>query len=241
MNAEWTPARYAAFLEELYAQADAGYQQFHAGLLRSSLPVIGIRVPLLRKMAARIAKEDGAGFLALCGKDTYEERLLYGLVAAALPVSYAEFLPYCDFYTEHLVENWAHCDIFCASLKKRLKGHTRDFYAYLEKYLQSENPWAVRVGVVLLLDIYLTEEYLPETLLRMDGVSSEDAYVQMAQGWLLATAWAKNRTACQAYLAHHSLNAPTFRKFVQKACESRRISREDKAYLRRLQKEQMGK
>lgn len=46
------------------------------------------------------------GFLRICGRGTYEERLLYGLVAAALPVSYAEFLPYCDTYTETIVENW---------------------------------------------------------------------------------------------------------------------------------------
>lgn len=129
----WTQERYDAFRRELYAQQEEAYRQFHTGLLRSDLPVIGLRAPLLRKIAAEIAKEDGVGFLRICGRGTYEERLLYGLVAAALPVSYAEFLPYCDTYTETIVENWAHCDSFCASLKKRIKGHEAEFFRAYQK------------------------------------------------------------------------------------------------------------
>ncbi len=231
---KWTKEGYAAFRAELYAQADEGYRRFHASLLRSALPVIGIRAPLLRKMAQRIAKEDGEGFLRLCGRESYEERLLYGLVAAALPLPYADFLPYCDAYVEHWVENWAHCDGFCASLKKRLKGCEDDFFEYIEKYLRSENPWAQRVGLVVLLTHYLKEDYLERALWRMDSVHAEEYYVRMAQAWLLATAWAKDRTVCLAYLDGHHLDDWTFRKFVQKARESYRVSPEDKAYLRSL-------
>lgn len=238
MMAVWTQARYAAFREELWAQAEEGYRRFHERLLCSGLPVIGVRVPILRKMAAKIAKEDGAGFLCLCGRETYEERLLYGLVAAALPISYEAFLPYCDTYAEGLAENWAHCDIFCASLKKRIKGRERDFYAYLEKYLQSENPWAARIGLIALQTHYLTEESLAESLLRMNTVRAEGYYVQMAKAWLLATAWAKDRDACQACLAQYPPDAQIFRKFVQKACDSNRISKEDKAYLRSLRQKE---
>lgn len=167
----WTQERYDAFRRELYARQEEAYRQFHTKLLRSDLPVIGLRAPLLRKIAAEIAKEDGAGFLRICGRGTYEERLLYGLVAAALPVSYAEFLPYCDTYTETIVENWAHCDGFCASLKKRIKGHEAEFFEHIKRYLASENPWAVRVGLILMLNYYLTPAYLPAVLERTDAVN----------------------------------------------------------------------
>lgn len=184
----WTQERYDAFRRELYAQQEEAYRQFHTGLLRSDLPVIGLRAPLLRKIAAEIAKEDGVGFLRICGRGTYEERLLYGLVAAVLPVSYAEFLPYCDTYTETIVENWAHCDSFCASLKKRIKGHEAEFFEHIKRYLTSENPWAVRVGLILMLNYYLIPAYLPAVLERTDAVQSEQYYVRMGQAWLLATA-----------------------------------------------------
>lgn len=47
---------------------------------------------------------------------------------------------------------------------------------------------------------------------------------------------AKDRDTCRAYLSHHHLDAWVFRKFIQKACESYRVSAEDKAYLRSLRK-----
>ena len=228
----WTKEAYGEFREELFSQAEEEYRKFNEKLLCSRLPVIGLRVPFLRKTAKKIAKEDGVGFLQVCGKDTYEERLLYGLVAAALPVSYEEFLPYCDFYTEHLVENWAHCDIFCSSVKKIIKGQESAFFQHIEIYLQSENPWAVRVGLVLMLSCFLENEYLEEVLMRTDGVHSEHYYVRMGQAWLLATAWAKDRDLMLHYIENHHLDDWTRNKFIQKCCESYRVSSEDKMFLR---------
>ena len=232
----WTKERYEAFRQELFSHAEEDYRKFNEKLLCSTLPVIGLRVPFLRKTAVKIAKEDGAGFLQVCGKDTYEERLLYGLVAAALPVAYEDFLTYCDTYTEHLVENWSHCDTFCASVKKIIKGHERDFFVYIEKYLQSKNPWAVRTGLVLMLNCYLEQEYLQEVLERTDKVHSEHYYVRMGQAWLLATAWAKGRDEMLAYIKTSHLDDWTWNKFIQKCCESYRVSAEDKSFLRRLKR-----
>lgn len=233
---KWTKETYEAFCQELFAQGEAEYKNFHAKLLRSELPVIGLRVPFLRKTAKAIAKEDGIGFLQVCGRETYEERLLYGLVAAALPVPYEAFLPYCDYYTEHLAENWAHCDVFCSSVKKIIKGNEEAFFQYIEKYLQSENPWAVRMGLILMLSNYLTAEYISEVIKRTDAVRSDHYYVRMGQAWLLATAWVKDRDAMMEYINHHHLDDWTFRKFIQKCCESYRVSKEDRAFLRSLKR-----
>lgn len=49
----WTQERYDAFRRELYARQEEAYRQFHTKLLRSDLPVIGLRAPLLRKIAGR--------------------------------------------------------------------------------------------------------------------------------------------------------------------------------------------
>ena len=233
---DWTKEKYEIFRKELFAQAEETYRDFNAKLLCSDLPVIGLRVPFLRKTAKEIAKKDGVGFLQICGNDTYEERLLYGLVAAALPVSYEEFLPYCDHYTEHLAENWAHCDIFCSSVKKSIKGNERGFFEHLEGYLHSKNPWVVRMGLVMMLSNYLTEEYLAEVLERTDNVSSEHYYIRMAQAWLLATAWAKDREQMLSYIENSHLDDWTWNKFIQKCCESYRVSVEDKAFLRSLKR-----
>ena len=233
---DWTKDKYEIFRRELFVQAEETYREFNAKLLCSDLPVIGLRVPFLRKMAKEIAKKDGIGFLQVCGTDTYEERLLYGLVAVALPVSYEGFLPYCDHYTEHLAENWAHCDIFCSSVKKSIKENEREFFEHLEGYHHSKNPWTVRMGLVMMLSNYLTEEYMEEVLKRTDSVSSEHYYIRMAQAWLLATAWAKDRERMLSYIENSHLDDWTWNKFIQKCCESYRVSAEDKAFLRSLKR-----
>ena len=232
----WTKEKYEAFRKELVSQGEENYKQFNEKLLCSELEVIGLRAPFLRKTAKEIAKQDGKGFLRFCGRDTHEERLLYGLVAAELSAPYEEFLTYCDHFTEEWVENWAICDMFCSSVKRKLKGHEAEFFRYIKKYLDSENPWAVRVGLILMLSHYLLPEYIKEVLERTDAIHSEHYYVRMAQAWLLATAWAKEREACMEYIAHHNLDDWTFNKFIQKCCESYRVSAEDKKYLRSLKK-----
>ncbi len=131
-----------------------------------------------------------------------------------------------------VVENWAHCDVFCSSLKKRLKGHEADFFGYIQKYLASESSWAVRVGLVVMLEYYLTADDLRESLRRTGEVRSDFYYVRMAQAWLLATAWAKDPQTTREMLENLPLEEWIYRKFVQKACESYRVTSEDKAWLR---------
>lgn len=228
----WTVEDYLELRRKLIEQQDEKYRLFHEKLLRSSLPVIGIRTPILRQTAKEVAKKADFHFFETCHMDTYEERLLYGLVAAQLPMGFKEFLGYCDTYSYEFVENWAHCDIFCASLKRIVSKNEEALFEHAKGYLRAENPWVVRVGLIILLDYYLKEPYLTQVLQLTDQVSSDFYYVQMGQAWLLATAWAKNPEVVRRYLAESSLPYGVKVKFVQKACESYRVSTEDKAWLR---------
>ena len=92
----------------------------------------------------------------------------------------------------------------------------------------------MRTGLVMMLSNYLTEEYLAKVIERVDAVRSDHYYVRMAQAWLLATAWAKDRDAMLEYIGHHHLDDWTFRKFIQKCCESYRVCKEDQSFLRSL-------
>ncbi len=238
MHEKWTAEDYKALQAALFALADEKYRLFHERLLRSALPVIGIRAPILRQKAKEVAKAAGKNFFPYCEKGTHEERLLYGLVAAALPMKFEDFLRYCDSYAYEFVENWAQCDMFCASLKKIANQNQQALFAHAKGYLSSENPWAVRVGLIIMLNYYLKPPYLPEVLQLTDGVHSDFYYIQMAQAWLLATAWAKDAEAVGEYCNHCGLSYEVKSKFVQKTCESFRVSPEDKAWLRAWKKAQ---
>lgn len=226
----WEPAYYAQFQKWLLEQAEPEYQKFNESLLSTTLPTIGLRLPLLRKMAKEIAKGEKEAFLKVCGTQYHEERMLYGMVACYLP--YETFLAHSDCMAEKYIENWAICDTFATSLKRVLRKHKTEYFAYLTKYLKSSNPWAVRLGLVVMLAQYLEEDTITEVLARTMSVQSEAYYVRMAQAWLLATAWAKFPKETDFCLHQACLDEWTARKFVQKAKESRRVLPEHKVYLK---------
>lgn len=234
MPARWTPETYNHFLAELKQEADEGYRLFNEKLLACELPTLGLRLPFLRQRAKAIAKGDARGFLAVCGKTYHEERLLYGLVSSELP--YPDFLPHSDKMAKFLVESWALCDTFCSSLKKVLshKADKAHYFRYTSVYLSSLNPWTVRVGLIVMLNHYLTPTTINTVLSRTLAVDSDFYYVRMAQAWLLAEAWVKFPEETKKAVLTADLDPWVFRKFVQKARESRRVSDEDKEYLKSL-------
>ena len=71
-------------------------------------------------------------------------------------------------------------------------------------------------------------------LTRTLAVDSDFYYVRMAQAWLLAEAWVKFPEETKKAVLAANLDPWVFRKFVQKARESRRVSDEDKEYLKSL-------
>ena len=49
MSEKWTKRAYAAYRQELFSQGEERYRQFQEKLICSDLPVIGLRMPFLRK------------------------------------------------------------------------------------------------------------------------------------------------------------------------------------------------
>ena len=66
------------------------------------------------------------------------------------------------------------------------------------------------------------------------AVTSDEYYVRMMVAWYIATALAKQWDATIPYLEERRLEPWTHNKAIQKATESRRITSEQKAYLRGL-------
>ena len=75
---------YTEIQKELIALADEPYRQFHSRLLPGTDHILGVRLPLLRKMAKRLLKEEGAACLDRLTDETYEELQLQGLIIGAV-------------------------------------------------------------------------------------------------------------------------------------------------------------
>ena len=101
-------------------------------------------------------------------------------------------------------------------------------------WLQSELVYTVRFGIVTLLGFYLDEAFRPEMLQLVADVKSDEYYVKMAVAWYFSIALVKQYEAAIPYIQNKVLEPWTHNKSIQKAIESRRISPEEKVYLRTL-------
>ena len=224
---------YNDIINYLKSISDEKYKKFHSGIVKdTNSEILGVRLPELRKIAKEILKGDYEGFLENSGKTYYEEVMLRGLVTASVKGDFEDVKKRVDDFVPW-IDNWAVNDTFCSTFKI-IKNFYGEFFGHIETYLKSENPWAVRVGLVLMMNYYLTDEYIDRVLERAENIRSDEYYVQMGKAWLLATAAAKFRDKTMNFIRTAKFDDKTFNMTVQKCIDSYRISKEDKEELRRL-------
>ncbi len=220
----WTQADYNDFIKYLKTLADSKYKEFSDSLVPGIEHSFGIRIPILRDTAKKISKGNYNEFLA-CKKGVYrEEIMLEGLVMTLIKCDYPQMLEYIKVFADKIT-SWETCDVVSF---KGLKKHLDEFFSDIEYFIYHENPWVVRFGFGRLLEFYLTDEYIDRVLEYVDSINSDFYYVQMMQGWLIATAVAKCRYKAIKFLQYNNLNATTQNMAVRKIRESNRISKEDK-------------
>ena len=220
---------YNKFIKGLYSNQDLKYQEFHKKLLNSHIELIGIRTPSLRKTAKEIAQNDYQGYIKYCTHNTYEENTIHGLILGYLKIDTKELLKLIDEFLPYN-NNWATNDITTSNLKvfKKLP------IDYVYKYINSNNPWEIRFGLTLLLSHYINDENIDEILEIADNIKSKEYYVQMANAWLLSICYIKQKDKTLKYLKNNNLDTFTFNKAISKICDSYRVSKEDKEYLKTL-------
>lgn len=218
--------------EELFALQDTEYQVFQSKLMPTIPPetVIGVRTPLLRKLAKELAGTPQAEhFLQSLPHRYYEENNLHAFLIEKIrdyDTALAEterFLPY--------INNWATCDCFCP---KVFAKHKEELLISLRRWLGSDQTYTVRYAMGMLMRYYLDEDFQPEYLAWVAGVHSEEYYLNMMRAWYFATALAKQPDAALPWLTDRRLDVWTHNKTIQKAAESYRISPEMKQQLREL-------
>lgn len=215
-------------LEEL---AEPAYRDFSAKLTPGCTDMLGVRLPALRKLAASIAKEDWRAFLREASDESFEERMLQGMVIGAVrDVSLEERLKYVSWFVPK-IDNWSVCDSFCVGLSFAEKEPER-VWEYLSAYYASEQPYDNRFALVMTLDWFSKrEEYVQPAFERIAALHSEELYVQLAAAWALSVFFVHFPQETEAYLSQCPDDF-TRRKAIQKICESRRVSQEVKTRLR---------
>ena len=233
---------YSELREQLVYEAEDEYREFTAKLILSERPLLGVRIPKVRELAGRVARERIEEFLEI-RPVAIEEVLLRGFLICRLPYEEAvapreEFDGKSWFDTQvDYIDNWCTCDTFCSGLKS-VKKHRTGFYdERIDRLLEDEREFAVRVGLVLLKCYYVDFEWLAVVFDQVEKLAGrEEYYIKMAIAWLVAECFIKYPDETMAYLKVSKLLRWTYNKTISKICDSHRVDSETKTVLKKMRK-----
>ena len=208
---------------------DDEYKKFNEKIIKTN-NIIGIRIPILKKIAKEISKLDYLTFIKNNKHKYYEEIILHGLVITYLK-DYDVAIKLFDEYINY-VNSWATCDIVVANFKIINKNLDK-YFIKIKEYLKSNKLFIKRVGIVSLF-YYLNDEYIDEVLDMVNCIKGDEYYVKMAIAWLISICLIKYYDKTLLFLKNCNLDDWTYNKTLQKAIESYRIKNKDD--LRKLKR-----
>lgn len=214
--------------EELFKNQDLDYKAFHSRLIPDIPPdkIIGVRVPVLRKIARQAVKENAQ---VLC--EYYEELMIKGFIIGYRKCDIKARLEELSGFVP-LIDNWAVCDCACSTFKFA-EQNRQEVWNFLQPYL-SGGEYEIRFAVVMIMDYFLTDDYVDISLKILSEISSEYYYVNMAVAWALSEAYVKYEKKTLPILEGRVLPIWVHNKAIQKICESYRVDKNKKEYLKTL-------
>lgn len=225
---------YKNLKQELIELSEPKYKKFSSKLLPNTKNILGVRLPRLRKIAGKIAVSDWRAYLDNASTDSFEEIMLKGMVIGCIPIAIDDVLPLiADFIP--LIDNWSVCDSFCSGLKIT-KSDPEKMWNFLHKYLNSNDEFSIRFGVVMIINYFQSEQYINSAFEYFDNIRHEGYYAKMAVAWAVSAYYTSFPDLTMDYLMNCSLDNFTYNKALQKITESLKVSKEEKAYIRSLKR-----
>ena len=223
--------------EALFSHADEGYKAFQCPLMPTVEPatVIGVRTPILRRMAKELKGTAGReALLRELPHAYFDENQLHAFLLESIPdftaavTAVDTFLPF--------VDNWATCDQLSP---KAFKGRFGELLPHIRRWMAHPHPYTCRFGLGMLmrygLDGDFDHSFLEEAAAPVIA-EREEYYIRMMVAWFFATALAKRYEETLPYIAEGRLPLWTHNKAIQKACESFRVTEERKDELRGMRR-----
>lgn len=218
--------------DKLLKLQDIKYKSFQERLIPNidKNIIIGIKIPVLRKLAKEMIK-DGSyiKFLDSLPHVYLEENLLHAILVSELK-DYDQFIFRLNLFLPY-VDNWEVCDIISPKVFKKNNIKLID---EIQEWLNSKDEYIIRFGIEILMMYYLDDNFDISYHDLVSKIRSSYYYVNMMIAWYFATALAKKWDISIKYLEENKLDKWTHNKTIQKAIESYRITKEQKEYLRQL-------
>ncbi len=221
-------------LDELTSLADSEYKNFNTTIIPTQQKTLGVRIPALRQIAKRIAKEQPWEFLDLDKQNIYEMVMLEGMVLSYINKPFTELLPKTEQFLQK-VDNWAQIDSTVGGYKQ-IKKDRPGVLEVATRWLHEKEEFVVRAGIMVIMAHYVTEEYLSTVFELSQQITHKGYYVHMGNAWLISCCMAKFPEDTKKFFLNNTLDDITHNKAIQKSIESFRVSKEDKDFLRTLKR-----
>ena len=173
--------------ERLKALAEPRFQAFASSLIPGEQHLLGVRLPILRKLAKEAARSNREEiFNEPTPPQSMEECLLRGMLPgyANKSVELEQRLQELSRFVP-LITNWSICDSCCATYKFA-KEHRERVWDFLQPYLYSEKEFEARFGLVMLLNHFIQqEEWVARIVKLLPELPCKGYYAEMAAAWLL--------------------------------------------------------
>ena len=220
--------------EKLFEYQDLGYREFNSKLIPNidKETMIGVRIPDIRKIEKSLSTEEKEKFLLKLPHKYFEENMLHGIIISNMKdynkviTNLEKFLPY--------VDNWAVCDSISPKIFKK---NREKVITNVLSWIKSNHTYVSRFGIGMIMQLYLENEYFKKSYLDIIAeIKTEDYYINMMRAWTFQVALVKKWKEAIKYIEKGLLDEFTHNKTISKSCDSYKIEKEKKEYLKTLRR-----
>ena len=220
--------------DRLFEYQDLGYREFNSKLIPNidKETMIAVRIPDIRKIEKSLGIEEKEQFLMDLPHKYFEENMLHGIIISNMKdydkviTNLEKFLPY--------VDNWAVCDSISPKIFK--KNREKAIVNVLS-WIKSNHTYVCRFGIGMIMQLYLEDEYFKKSYLDIIAeIKTEDYYINMMRAWTFQVALVKQWKEAIVYIEKGLLDEFTHNKTISKSCDSYKIEKEKKEYLKTLRR-----
>lgn len=231
---ERSEAMVSEIRKALLESCEESYREFTSKLLPGTGNILGVRLPILRKIARQIAKSDWRPYVESVDMLYYEETMLQGMVIGYADAGAAEKLELARTFIPR-INNWGVCDSFCSGLKVT-GSNPKLVWDFIQPYASSAEEYESRFAFVMMLNYFISEEYIESVLLAASRPASKGYYATVAAAWTLSVCYVRFPEKTLSVLENEEMDDTLKRLAIRKIIESRQVSESDKELVRRLRK-----
>lgn len=209
--------------ERIFSLQDLSYKKFNGSLV-PDVELIGVRIPILRKLAKGLSKNNKKEvdiFLADLPHRYIEENHLHAFLLEE-EKDIDELIEKADIFLS-FVDNWQTCDSF---LPKAFKKDDEKILNSIDIWLNSDEEFKTRYAIRLML---FRRDFTEEDILKVIKAGRSDYYyVHMAAAWYLSMVAKNNREDFIKYLNKDDMDERIISLTLKKIRESKQFSRAEK-------------